>query len=61
MSNPTMFETLWTNITTVLTNVLSSATQVITWVTGNNLVFGLFAIGLGGLMIRWARKLIHFS
>lgn len=52
---------LWTNITTNLTNVLTSATSIITWVTGNALVFGLFAFGLAGVLIRWGRKMIHFS
>ena len=61
MSEPTMLQNLWTNITDNLSNILASATSIIAWVTGNQLVFGLFAIGLAGLMIRWARKMIHFS
>lgn len=49
-----------TQVGTFLTSALSWLTQVLAWMLGEPVIIFFIAIGLAGVMFRWARKLVHF-
>ena len=53
-------ESLISAITSYLTQALTWMGQIFTWVISQPLILFFMAIGLAGVMFRWARKVLHF-
>lgn len=51
---------LLTAITTYLTQALVWIGQIFTWMVGQPVILFFLAIGLAGVMFRWARSVMHF-
>lgn len=49
-----------TGVGSFLTSALGWLTQVLGWMIGEPVIIFFIAIGLAGVMFRWARKLVHF-
>lgn len=47
-------------ISSLLTSVLGFITSIYTWAIGEPLILFFIALGLVGVMIRWARVLVNF-
>lgn len=47
------------NITTFLTQALVWMGNILSWVLGEPLILFFLAIGLAGVMFRWAKRMIH--
>ena len=60
VTTPTAMSTIWTAITTTLSNALTAISSVYTWAVAEDLVIVFIALGLAGVMIRWARVLVNF-
>lgn len=50
---------LISSIGTFLTAALGYMTQVLTWAISEPLVMFFLAIGLAGVMFRWAKSMLH--
>ena len=51
---------LLTEIGTILTKVLALIPDVLTKLVANPVILFFLAFGLVGVIIRWARKVVHF-
>lgn len=51
---------LITQIGTLLTSVTGWLTSILTWAVGEPLILFFMALGLVGVMIRWARVVVNF-
>lgn len=51
---------IWSAITTTLSNALTAISSVYTWAVSEDLILVFIALGLAGVMIRWARVLVNF-
>lgn len=51
---------LVTQVGSFLTSALGWMTQIFTWMIGEPVILFFLAIGLAGVMFRWARKTMHF-
>lgn len=60
MDTPTGIAALIAQIGSFLTSALGWMTQVFTWMIGEPVIVFFLAIGLAGVMFRWARKTMHF-
>ena len=53
-------EALITAISTYLTQSLTWIGNIFTWMLTQPVILFFLAIGLAGVMFRWARKVMHF-
>ena len=51
---------LITQITTLLASVTGWLTSILTWAVAEPLILFFIALGLVGVMIRWARVVVNF-
>ena len=51
---------LITQITTLLASVTGWLTSILTWAVSEPLILFFIALGLVGVMIRWARVVVNF-
>lgn len=51
---------LLTQIGSFLTQALTWLSSILAWMIGEPVIIFFLAIGLAGVMFRWARKLVHF-
>lgn len=51
---------LITQIGSLLTSITGWLTSIYTWAVGEPLILFFIALGLVGVMIRWARVLVNF-
>lgn len=51
---------LTTQIGTFLTSALGWMTSIFKWMIGEPVILFFLAIGLAGVMFRWARSVMHF-
>lgn len=51
---------LITQIGSFLTSALGWMSQIFTWMIGEPVILLFLAIGLAGVMFRWARSVMHF-
>lgn len=51
---------LITQITTLLSSVTGWLTSILTWAVAEPLILFFIALGLVGVMIRWARVVVNF-
>lgn len=47
-------------ITSVVTNSITWVGNVLTFALGQPIILFFMAVGLAGVMYRWARRIIHF-
>lgn len=59
LTDPTTAD-ITSQVGTFLTAALGWLTSVLAWMLGEPVIIFFIAIGLAGVMFRWARKLVHF-